>query len=82
VIPIAEQATVYRGGGRRWFSKKSACRAEAKAKIKSRCDCEQIDHGSMGVESVACSYHADMDRFQKIVRRLSNIYLHAMKGQQ
>lgn len=41
-----ETATVFRGGGRRWFTKTSAVNAEAKAcwrvitKQKDRCDCD------------------------------------------
>lgn len=80
MIPAEQQATVYIGGGRRWFTKRAACRAEAKAKVKARCDCESINHGHMGIEYLTCSYHADADRFQKIIRRLSGMYLRAMEG--
>lgn len=69
-----ENAQVFRGGGRRWLTKNAACRAEAKAKIRERCDCETVDHGHMGREHITCSYHADMGRFYKIVRRLARMY--------
>lgn len=74
-----ETATVYRGGGRRWFTKRAACNAAAKAKIKTRCECETNDHGSMGLEYIACSYHVDLERFHRIVRRLAAIYRKEMK---
>lgn len=82
MIPQAETATVYRGGGRRYFSKRSACRAAARAKIKQRCDCETVDHGFMGVEQIACSYHSDMNRYEKMIRRLARVYAAAMGGLQ
>lgn len=65
-----KQATVYFGGNRRWFTLMGACRAEARLKIKARCDCETIDHGNMGMEHLTCSYH-HQDRYGKIVRRLA-----------
>jgi hypothetical protein len=65
-----EVATVYRGGGRRWFSKKSACNAEARALIKKRCDCEK-DDPSIGYSGETCHYHSDMNRYARIKKRLS-----------
>lgn len=34
-----EKATVYWGGGRRWFSLKQAAKAEARWLLKQKCDC-------------------------------------------
>jgi len=78
MIPTTESTTVYRGGGRRWMTKRAACNAAAKAKIKTRCECEKNDHGPMGIEHLPCAYHADLDRFHKIVSRLARIYFKAM----
>lgn len=58
-----ETATVYRGGGRRWFSKKSAICAEAKAcyrivsHAKDRCGCGYIDDEMYGKVPYSCDYH-------------------------
>jgi hypothetical protein len=71
-----EAATVYRGGGRRWFTKLSACRAEARAKIKARCACDTFDTGVYGTGSITCSLH-NADRYPKILRRLTRIYMAA-----
>lgn len=38
-----EHATVYRGGGRRWFGKKAAVKAEAVAIIKRKYPSERSD---------------------------------------
>lgn len=34
--PAAETATIYRGGGRRWFTLRAACRAIARQRIYAR----------------------------------------------
>lgn len=73
----SEQATVYCGGGRHWFTKRGAANAQAKSKIKTRCECEVNYHEGYGVEHILCSYHVDRERFKKIVRRLARIYLKA-----
>lgn len=66
-----EQATVYRAAGRRWPTLDGACRAAAKAKIKTRCDCCE---GDSVTPPYACTYHRDMDRWTKMVRRLAQVY--------
>ena len=66
-----EVAIVYRGGGRRWFTKHAACRADARAKIRTRCECEK---GDWFIPPYTCVYHSDMNRFRKIVRRLARLY--------
>jgi len=65
-----ENAIVYRGGGRRWFSVQAAANAEARKKLKSRCEC------SGGYDGETCSFHQD-GRYQTLVRRLARIYLKA-----
>lgn len=55
----SSQAVVFKGGGRRYLTMKSACRAEARTLINTRCDCEVMDHGSMGAEYLTCWYHEE-----------------------
>jgi hypothetical protein len=76
MIPTAEQATVYRGGGRRWLTKRAACRAEARAKLRKRCECERGDHIT---PPVTC-WHHDERNYQRLVRRLTRIYEKAMQS--
>ena len=61
-------ATVYHGGGRRWFSLKAAERAEAKVSIRKRCEC---DNGDDVTPPYRCHYH-DMDpvKFNRLVHLL------------
>jgi hypothetical protein len=64
-----EQATVYRGGGRRWFTKRAAARAEA-AKLyrkKYPCTCEKADY-SGHYPGYACDNHTD--HRERFVRRV------------
>ena len=58
-----ESATVYRAGGRRWFTKRAALRAYARRKFKAkhRCECEQGDYGS-GYPGYTCHVHAVWDK--------------------
>lgn len=79
MIPTIETATVYRGGGRRWFSLASACKAEARAKIKTKCECDYCDHGEYGREHLACTLH-DPERYPTILRRLTRAYIFAAKS--
>lgn len=75
-----ETATVYRGGGRRWFTKKAACRADARARLKEGCECDYCDHPEMpgaGREHLPCHYHDGSERATKILRRLTRIYIAA-----
>jgi hypothetical protein len=73
-----ETATVYRGGGRRYFTKRAAVRAEARAKLKERCDCDYCDHPEMPgrpTEDLPCKYHDGSERADKILRRLTRLYM-------
>lgn len=58
-----ESATVFRAGGRRFFSKLAAIRAYARQKVnaKHRCDCEQGDYSS-GYPGYDCGIHEGRDR--------------------
>lgn len=67
-----ETARVWRAAGRRWFTKQSAERAEAKAWMfaKRPCDCSppEPEYGDGGV---ACHVHdLDQAKFKRIVRRV------------
>lgn len=59
-----EQATVYRGGGRRWFSLKAACNAEAaklhRDRFKADCICCDDSYSERyGMEpGETCQFHA------------------------
>jgi hypothetical protein len=72
-----EQTTVYRGGGRRWFSKRAAAKAEARAMLYRRypCECDD-DDPAIGYPGVCCYVHAmDCFHYAKIIRRLARLYL-------
>lgn len=80
----ASQAKVYKGGGRRYFTLRAACNAEARARLKERCDCESIDHGgSFGTEHLYCNYHHPVyeERTAQIIKRLSNGYMRRFRGE-
>jgi hypothetical protein len=55
---IVEQATVFRAGGRRWFTQKTAIKAYAAAKFRAKhpCECEQGDYAS-GDPGFNCGVH-------------------------
>ena len=73
-----ESATVYRAAGRRWFTKRAACRALARKAVMARCECEptyQWGPGSLDcTPGQTCWYHADADRYRKIIRRMARVY--------
>ena len=74
-----ETATVYRGGGRRWFSKKAAIKAEAsklyRQRFKPRCECDKdtvgIDY-TTGYFPETCYYHQDAFR-TRFLRRVARL---------
>lgn len=72
----SEQATVFRGGGRRWFTALAAARAESREKIKERCECNAGDHIT-GPEY--CYYHDDVERYARLKNRMAKFYLRAFK---
>ena len=60
---VTEQATVYRGGHRRYFTKAAAVKGYAKAKFRAKhpCECEQSDYAS-GYGGYNCGAHDAWDR--------------------
>ena len=75
----SEQATVYRGGGRRWFTKRAAAKAEARALIFRRypCDCDKHNYDN-DYSSEVCHLHAmESSRYGKLIRRVARFYLRA-----
>jgi hypothetical protein len=58
-----ETATVYKGGGRRWFTRDAAVRAEGKQLYrqaigrKDRCECESVSDDAFGDYNYPCKYH-------------------------
>lgn len=78
LIVGCEQATVYRAGNRRFFTKRAAYNHAAREKIRSRCDCEPLDYADFasGYMPMACRYHEDMDRCAKLQARLARWYKH------
>lgn len=79
-----ETAIVYRGGGRRWFSKKAAAKAEAKAMIRKRCECSRTHYYSDGSfdPGETCHWHADIERFVRYRDRLARFYLRRFDKEQ
>ncbi len=83
-----EQATVYRGGRRRWFSMKAAIRAEAKAihreRFRKDCYCCDSEPGPYGAPGETCHLHEPsyFDRFTRRVGRLIERALTASTGEQ
>lgn len=67
------QATVFKGGGRRFFTKKAAYHSAARAKIKTRCTCYAGSSYPDG-PGETCDYHEDMNRYMEILNRLAYIY--------
>ena len=80
-MPVtSSQAVVYKGGGRRYLTLKSACNAEARSLINARCDCEYMDHGPMGSEWLTCWWHED-ERNAVLMRRLTGGYMRRFRAQ-
>jgi hypothetical protein len=69
-----EQATVYRGGGRRWFSLRAAVKAEAQAIIKAKHPSERPEY-----ENDMCYYPGfhwrELPRSDVLLRRLCRLIL-------
>jgi hypothetical protein len=68
VAVSSSMATVFHGGGRRWFSRRAAERAEAKAIVRRRCEC---DRGDTVTPAYACAYHRmEPQRFERMIHLL------------
>lgn len=81
-MPVtSSQAVVYKGGGRRYLTLKSACAAEARALLNTRCECEVIDHESHGMEYLTCWYHEE-ERNKVLMRRLTGGYMRRFRSEQ
>lgn len=74
-------STVFKGGGRRYLTLKSACIAEARALLNTRCECERMDHGYMGYEWLTCWYHEE-ERNKVLMRRLTGGYMRRFRSEQ
>lgn len=73
-MPVTtETATVYRGGGRRWFTLQAACNAEAKSLHRKRfdqqCYCSSPEP-EVGDGGDTCEFHEDKF-FHRFVRRVA-----------
>jgi len=78
----AETATVYRAGGRRFLTLRSAVRGAVRKKLREKCECDYCDHPEMPgcpTEDFPCKYHDNSDRAQKIARRLGRMYVTAFR---
>jgi hypothetical protein len=66
-VVVIEQATVYRAGGRRWFTRRAAIKAYAHAKFKAKhpCECERGEYSS-GYPGYECGAH---DHREKVMPR-------------
>jgi hypothetical protein len=71
-----ENAKVYKGGGRRFFTKKAAFNAEAWAMISKKhpCDCTPSEPET-GAAGEACWRHGD-EKAKRVAERLSRKLLH------
>jgi hypothetical protein len=60
-----QQATVFIGGRRRWLTRKGAERAEARAAVRRRCECERGGYDDPGS---TCHYHSmDPVKYQRMI---------------
>lgn len=75
-----ESATVYRGGGRRFFSKRAAIRAEAVAIIKSKHPTERSEHDEQG-RCIDGGWHwTSLPRSDVLFRRVCRLVRAAMEA--
>lgn len=67
-------ATVWHGGGRRWFTRRAAERAEARHLINKRCECEKGDV-YFQTPSYTCVLHADPVKMDRRVRLMVAMFV-------
>lgn len=68
-----EQATVYRGGGRRWLTRRAAIRAEAVAIIKCKHPTERSETDKQG-RCIDPGWHwTDLPRADVLLRRVARM---------
>jgi hypothetical protein len=71
----AEQATVYRGAKRRYFTRAAADRSFAVEAIKrKRCDCDEPDYRD-DYPGNTCDYHKDPVKFERAVHLLTVMFV-------
>ena len=64
-----ETAKVFKGGGRRYFTKRAAARNEARCRLKGKCDCHY--ENDTGYQSI-CRFHGlPEDRRERLVNWLT-----------
>lgn len=75
---LKETATVYRGGGRRYFSKSAAIRAEAMALIKAKHPTElpEYENGHLIYGGWHCT---SLPRFHVLLRRMIRLIANEQK---
>ena len=77
-----EPATVFRGGGRRYFTLRAAARAEAKALINKHCHCDYCDHPEWDFrEHLPCRRHQE-GKFEPLVAKLAARFIRNYRAQQ
>ena len=73
-------ATVFKGGGRRWFTLQAAERSEARAAIKKRCECDRGSSFGPYEPSYICWYHKDPVRLQRIIHLYIVMFVRPRRG--
>jgi hypothetical protein len=69
-----ETAQVYRGGGRRWFTRQAAERAEARKAWNRVCECDESDSAT-GYPGHVCTVHSDPKKYQRRIRLYVAMFL-------
>lgn len=68
-----ETATAWRGGGRRWFTLNAALRAEARAAIAAKCECESPSYADR-YPGWTCGWHSDRGYYERVLDRFVRLY--------
>ena len=76
-----ETAAVFRGGGRRWFTLRAACAAEARALLKRHCQCDHFEDGQGHHCDLPCNLHHP-DRYPRIMKRLTDGFMRRYRASQ
>lgn len=75
-----ENAAVFRGGGRRWFTLRAACKAEARTLLNKHCDCDYFEDGVGQRCELYCRLHHP-DRYPRIIKRLTDGFVRRYRAQ-
>lgn len=65
-------AVVWHGGGRRWFTRRAAERAEARRLINKRCEC---DNGDAFTPPYTCDLHKDAVKMARRTRLMVAMFV-------